>query len=129
MEEQQSIAYAPQQRQAVELAARTGVLLLTGGPGTGKTTSTRGIVALFEGMGLQVLLLAPTGRAAKRMSELCRREAQTIHRALGMTYNELTGETVFKKNGKEPLEADAVIVDEMSMVDHRGYPPTGGYLL
>ena len=117
MEEQQSIAYAPQQRQAVELAARTGVLLLTGGPGTGKTTSTRGIVALFEGMGLQVLLLAPTGRAAKRMSELCRREAQTIHRALGMTYNELTGETVFKKNGKEPLEADAVIVDEMSMVD------------
>ena len=73
MEEQQSIAYAPQQRQAVELAARTGVLLLTGGPGTGKTTSTRGIVALFEGMGLQVLLLAPTGRAAKRMSELCRR--------------------------------------------------------
>lgn len=51
------------------------------------------------------------------MSELCRREAQTIHRALGMTYNELTGETVFKKNGKEPLEADAVIVDEMSMVD------------
>ena len=117
MEEQQGIAYAPQQRQAVELAARTGVLLLTGGPGTGKTTSTRGIVALFEGMGLQVLLLAPTGRAAKRMSELCRREAQTIHRALGMTYNELTGETVFKKNGKEPLEADAVIVDEMSMVD------------
>lgn len=59
MEEQQGIAYAPQQRQAVELAARTGVLLLTGGPGTGKTTSTRGIVALFEGMGLQVLLLAP----------------------------------------------------------------------
>ena len=117
MEEQQGIAYAPQQRQAVELAARTGVLLLAGGPGTGKTTSTRGIVALFEGMGLQVLLLAPTGRAAKRMSELCRREAQTIHRALGMTYNELTGETVFKKNGKEPLEADAVIVDEMSMVD------------
>ena len=117
MEEQQGIAYAPQQRQAVELAARTGVLPLTGGPGTGKTTSTRGIVALFEGMGLQVLLLAPTGRAAKRMSELCRREAQTIHRALGMTYNELTGETVFKKNGKEPLEAEAVIVDEMSMVD------------
>ena len=75
------------------------------------------LAALLERMGLTVLLLAPTGRAAKRMSELCRREAQTIHRALGMTYNELTGETVFKKNGKEPLEADAVIVDEMSMVD------------
>ena len=117
IEKEQGITYAPLQRQAVELAAKVGVILLTGGPGTGKTTSTRGIVALFEGMGLQVLLLAPTGRAAKRMSELCRREAQTIHRALGMTYNELTGETVFKKNGKEPLEADAVIVDEMSMVD------------
>ena len=117
MEEQQGIAYAPQQRQAVELAARTGVLLLTGGPGTGKTTSTRGIVALFEGMGLQVLLLAPTGRAAKRMSELCRREAQTIHRCLGMSFNDLTGQVTFKKDAKDPLEAHAVIVDEMSMVD------------
>ena len=117
LEAQQGITYAPLQRQAVELAARTGVLVLTGGPGTGKTTTVRGIVALFRRMGLEIVLAAPTGRAAKRMSELCRREAQTIHRALGMTYNELTGETVFKKNGKEPLEADAVIVDEMSMVD------------
>ena len=113
----QGFAYAPLQKEAIRKAMTENCLVLTGGPGTGKTTSTRGIVALFEGMGLQVLLLAPTGRAAKRMSELCRREAQTIHRALGMTYNELTGETVFKKNGKEPLEADAVIVDEMSMVD------------
>lgn len=68
-------------------------------------------------MGLTVLLLAPTGRAAKRMSELCSREAQTIHRCLGMTFNELTGEVAFKKNEKDLLEADAVIVDEMSMVD------------
>jgi len=112
MEARQGIAYAPQQRRAVELAARSGVLLLTGGPGTGKTTST-----LLERMGLTVLLLAPTGRAAKRMSELCSREAQTIHRCLGMTFNELTGEVAFKKNEKDLLEADAVIVDEMSMVD------------
>ena len=117
MEARQGIAHAPQQRRAAALAARSGVLLLTGGPGTGKTTSTRGIVTLLERMGLTVLLLAPTGRAAKRMSELCSREAQTIHRCLGMTFNELTGEVTFKKNEKDLLEADAVIVDEMSMVD------------
>lgn len=113
----QQITYAPQQRQAVKLAAEQGVLLLTGGPGTGKTTSVRGIVTLFERMGLDVLLLAPTGRAAKRMSELCGRDAQTIHRCLGMSYNDLTGEVTFRNNASEPLETDAVIVDEMSMVD------------
>ena len=113
----QGIAYAPEQRRAVALAAEKGVLLLTGGPGTGKTTSVRGIVSLFERMGLDVLLLAPTGRAAQRMSQLCGRDAQTVHRALGMSWNDLTGEVTFRKNEKEPLEADAVIVDEMSMVD------------
>ena len=117
IEKRQGIAYAPEQRQAVALAAERGVLLLTGGPGTGKTTSVRGIVALFERMGLDIVLLAPTGRAAQRMSQLCGKEAQTIHRALGMSWNELTGEVTFRKNEKEPLEADAVIVDEMSMVD------------
>ena len=117
MEEQQGIAYAPQQRQAVELAARTGVLLLTGGPGTGKTTSLRGIVALYQRMGLDVALLAPTGRAAKRLGEVTGADAQTIHRALGMSYNEMTGQTVFRKNANDPLEAHAVIVDEVSMVD------------
>ena len=111
------ITYAPEQRQAVELAARTGVLLLTGGPGTGKTTTVQAITALFGRMGLDVLLLAPTGRASKRLGEVCGAEAQTIHRCLGMTFNELTGEVAFKKNEREPLEADAVIVDEMSMVD------------
>ncbi len=111
------LTYAPAQRQAVELAAREGVLLLTGGPGTGKTTTVRAIVTLFGRMGLDVLLLAPTGRAAKRLGEVCDMDAQTIHRCLGMSYNELTGEVTFKKNEKEPLEAGAVIVDEMSMVD------------
>ena len=117
MEMTQGIRYAPLQREAVTLAAQSGVLLLTGGPGTGKTTATRAIVHLFEKMGLDILLLAPTGRAAKRMGELCEREAQTIHRCLGMSYNDLTGQAAFKKNGSDPLEAHAVIVDEMSMVD------------
>ncbi len=114
---QQAITYAPAQRRAVELAAQRGVLLLTGGPGTGKTTSLRGIVALLDRMGLKLQLLAPTGRAAKRLGELCGRDAQTIHRCLGMTWKEDTGELTFQKNEKEPLEAEAVIVDEMSMVD------------
>jgi len=115
IEAEQGITYAPQQRQAVQLAARTGVLILTGGPGTGKTTTVRGIVALFQKMGLEIMLAAPTGRAAKRMSELTGMEAQTIHRLLGMTWKE--GSVAFQKTEQEPLEADAVIVDEMSMVD------------
>ena len=117
IEKEQGVAYAPLQRQAVCLAAQGGILLLTGGPGTGKTTSLRGIVSLYERMGLDVALLAPTGRAAKRLGEVTGREAQTIHRALGMSYNELTGQTAFKKNAQDPLEVHAVIVDEMSMVD------------
>ena len=117
IEAEQGITYAPQQRQAVELAARTGVVILTGGPGTGKTTTVRGIVALFQKMGLDILLAAPTGRAAKRMSELTGREAQTVHRLLGMSWNEATQQVAFTKTEKEPLETDAVIVDEMSMVD------------
>ena len=117
IEKKQGVSYAPEQRRAVALAAEKGVVLLSGGPGTGKTTAVRGIVALFQRMGLDVELLAPTGRAAQRMSQLCGKEAQTIHRCLGMNWNELTGEVTFRKNEKEPLEADAVIVDEMSMVD------------
>ena len=117
IEREQGITYAAQQRQAVALAAREGVLILTGGPGTGKTTTVRGIVALFQKMGLDILLAAPTGRAAKRMSELTGMEAQTVHRMLGMSWNETSHQVTFTKSEKEPLEADAVIVDEMSMVD------------
>ena len=117
IEKEQGVSYAPLQRQAVRMAAEGGVLLLTGGPGTGKTTSLRGIVALYRRMGLDVALLAPTGRAAKRLGEVTDCDAQTIHRALGMSYNEMTGQVAFKKNGSDPLETDAVIVDEMSMVD------------
>lgn len=114
---EQGIEYAPLQRRAVELAADEELLILTGGPGTGKTTSVRAILALFERMGLDVLLAAPTGRAAKRMGEVCGKDAQTLHRMLGMTWDERTGEVKFSKNEKDPLAADAVIVDETSMVD------------
>lgn len=117
IEREQGITYAQAQRTAFTLAAQRGVLLLTGGPGTGKTTSVRGIVEMLDRMGYRLLLLAPTGRAAKRLGELCGRDAQTIHRCLGMTYTEDTGEVTFQKNETDPLDADAVIVDEMSMVD------------
>lgn len=117
IQQEAGITYAPQQRRAVELAAQVGVLILTGGPGTGKTTAVRGIVALFRKMGLDIVLAAPTGRAAKRMSELTGMEAQTVHRLLGMSWNDATHQITFQKTEKEPLEADAVVVDEMSMVD------------
>lgn len=116
---EQGIRFAPAQKEAVLLAASEGVMLLTGGPGTGKTTTVRAILMMLRAMGLEVTLLAPTGRAAARLGEVCSAEAQTVHRALGMAFNELTGEVTFRKNGSDPLETDAVIVDEMSMVDLR----------
>ncbi len=117
IEKEQGLTYAPAQRRAVELAAKQGVVILTGGPGTGKTTSVRGIVSMLDRMGCTTVLIAPTGRAAKRLGELCGREAQTVHRCLGMVWKEESGEVSFQKNEKEPLLAEAVIVDEMSMVD------------
>ncbi len=117
IEREQGITYAPQQRQAVELAARSQIMLLTGGPGTGKTTSLRGVLALFEHMGLETALAAPTGRAAKRLGELCGMEAYTIHRLLEPQFDPGSGRLVFARNISEPLKADAVIVDETSMVD------------
>jgi exodeoxyribonuclease V alpha subunit len=117
IEKEQNITYAAQQRRAVECAAKNGVFLLTGGPGTGKTTCVRAIASCFEMMGLRTELTAPTGRAAKRLGELCGREGQTVHRLLGMSWNDATGELTFSKNENERLEADAVIVDETSMVD------------
>ena len=117
IEKEQRIAYAPQQRQAVELAAGRQVMLLTGGPGTGKTTCLRGVLALFEMMGLETALAAPTGRAAKRLGELCSTDASTIHRLLETGFDPHAGKLVFTKNSYDPLKADAVIVDETSMVD------------
>jgi exodeoxyribonuclease V alpha subunit len=117
IEGEQGIRYAPQQRQAVELAAQRQVMLLTGGPGTGKTTSLRGILELFGAIGLKTALAAPTGRAAKRLGDLCGTEATTIHRLLETGYDNETGDLAFCKNESDPLEVGAVIVDETSMVD------------
>ena len=114
---EQGIVYAPQQRQAVELAAASQVMLLTGGPGTGQTTSLRGVLALFDQLGLETALAAPTGRAAKRLGELCGMEAATIHRLLETQYDPRSGRLVFARDEDDPLRADAVIVDETSMVD------------
>ena len=105
------------QENAVMAAVRNGIMILTGGPGTGKTTTINTIIKYFEMEGLDIFLAAPTGRAAKRMSELTGMEAQTVHRLLGMTWNEAAHQVTFQKTEKEPLEAETVIVDEMSMVD------------
>ena len=111
------LTYSPEQSQAIENAATTGLLLVTGGPGTGKTTIVRGILSLYEQMGLKCVLAAPTGRAAKRMTEVTGRDASTIHRLLEAAIDPHTGELFFAKNEEDPLKADAIIVDEMSMVD------------
>jgi exodeoxyribonuclease V alpha subunit len=107
------MSLSEQQRQAVELAASQRVLILTGGPGTGKTFTTRTIVALWKAMGKSIALAAPTGRAAQRLSEMTRQEAKTIHRLL--EFNPSTFE--FKRNGENSIPASAVIVDEASMLD------------
>lgn len=117
IQREQGITYAPQQEQAVRLAASRQVILLTGGPGTGKTTSLRGVLALFEALGLDTALAAPTGRAAKRLGELCGAEGTTIHRLLETQFDPVTGQLVFAHDQDEPLRCDAVIVDETSMVD------------
>ena len=117
IEAEQGITYADQQRTAVKLAAERQVMLLTGGPGTGKTTSLRGVLALFHTLGLETALAAPTGRAAKRMGETCGCDAYTIHRLLETKMDPYTGQLAFTKNQDDPLPVDAIIVDETSMVD------------
>lgn len=117
IEREQGIVYAQEQRRAVEIAAGRQVMLLTGGPGTGKTTSLRGVLALFQNLGLETALTAPTGRAAKRLGETCGCDAFTIHRLLETKMDPYTGQLAFSKNQDDPLNVDAVIVDETSMVD------------
>ena len=110
------------QKKAVTEAACHGLFILTGGPGTGKTTTINAIIRYFEGQGAEIRLAAPTGRAAKRMTEATGYEAQTIHRLLELTGmpedNDQNAQAVhFERNAENPLEADVIIIDEMSMVD------------
>lgn len=111
------IDYSPQQLEAIREAATSGLLLITGGPGTGKTTILNGILELLGRMQLRTLLAAPTGRAAKRLSEVTGEDASTIHRLLEAGIDPATGKMFFARDEENPLKCDAVIVDEMSMVD------------
>lgn len=111
------IEYAELQRQAIRAAATEGLLIVTGGPGTGKTTTLAGILDLFDAIGCKTLLAAPTGRAAKRLAELTGRDASTIHRLLEVDISPETGDMTFVHDEDEPLSCDALIVDECSMVD------------
>ena len=106
------IEYDDIQMQAIELAAKSKILILTGGPGTGKTTTTLGIITAFKAAGAKILLAAPTGRAAKRLSETTGMEAKTIHRLL-----EVKPPEGYQKNEEDPLTGDVLIVDECSMID------------
>ena len=123
IEREMNIELDDLQRNAVACAARNGVFVLTGGPGTGKTTTIKTIIRYFENEGLDILLAAPTGRAAKRMQETTGHNSSTIHRLLELKAtgdpNDLNSSRsfAFERNDENPLEADVVIIDEMSMVD------------
>ena len=116
-EEANGIEFDEKQRHAIEVAVNKGLLILTGGPGTGKTTTVKGIINLMKNRGLKVCLAAPTGRAAQRMEELTGFEAKTIHRLLEVEYKDNSVTPDFVHNMRNPLDCDAVIVDELSMVD------------
>ena len=112
-EKKSGLILAQEQKQAVECASETSVMLLTGGPGTGKTTIVDALIDLFENYQLKIKLAAPTGRAARRLSETTGKDAMTIHRLLDFVPNE----QYFKRDEENPIEADVVIIDEFSMVD------------
>jgi exodeoxyribonuclease V alpha subunit len=113
LEAKMRMSFAANQREAIRKALTSRAIILTGGPGTGKTTTTTGIIHLFEQLGRRITLAAPTGRAAKRLSETTKRDAKTIHRLLEFSPQE----NGFKRNAENPLETDVVIIDEISMVD------------
>ncbi len=112
-----AVTYAEQQVEAIRAAATSQVMALTGGPGTGKTTTLAGMLEMFDALGLKTMLCAPTGRAAKRLSELTGREAATIHRLLEPQFQGENLGHVFFHDEREPLDTDVLVVDEMSMVD------------
>lgn len=111
-----NVVFEELQRKAIATAASKGLLILTGGPGTGKTTAIKGIINIFERQKLEIALAAPTGRAAKRMSEVTGVEAKTIHRLLEVEWDE-DDRPAFRRNTENPLDCDALILDELSMVD------------
>ncbi len=115
-EQTKSITYASRQREAISLAMSRGFLILTGGPGTGKTTTLKAIISLYEQRGARVMISAPTGRAAKRISDLTGYSAKTIHRLLEVSYDN-RGQLKFKHDESNPISCDVMIIDEMSMVD------------
>lgn len=117
VEEEDNIKLATNQAKAVKEAIESGVVIVTGGPGTGKTTTINTIIKIFENNDQEVVLAAPTGRAAKRMSETSNKEAKTIHRLLEMGFATDSDQLEFMKNEEEPIKADVIIVDEVSMVD------------
>ncbi|MBQ3513299.1 MAG: ATP-dependent RecD-like DNA helicase [Lachnospiraceae bacterium] len=118
IESEKKMVLDEKQEEAIRAAARHGVTIVTGGPGTGKTTTINSMIRYFEKTGQKLLLAAPTGRAAKRMSEATGRDASTIHRLLEVNGEiEEKGHSRFERNEENPLEADVVIIDEMSMVD------------
>ncbi len=115
-EKEQKIQFAQSQKEAIIGAFSHGIEIITGGPGTGKTTIIKAIIHIYESNGMKVLLAAPTGRAAKRMSESTGREAKTIHRLLEMGVSD-EDESIFEKDESSPLECDVIIIDEASMID------------
>ena len=119
VEESEKIELDPMQHRAVIESIKHGLLVLTGGPGTGKTTTINTMIRFFDSEGMSILLAAPTGRAAKRMTEATGYEAQTIHRLLEVNVNPEEEDSIggFLRNRQNPLEADVIIIDEMSMVD------------
>ena len=117
VEKEDNISLAKNQIEAVKEAINNGVTIITGGPGTGKTTTINTIIKIFENNDHKVVLCAPTGRAAKRMSETSNKEAKTIHRLLEMGFGSDSEELVFFKDEEDPIDADVIILDEASMVD------------
>ena len=115
-EQEKQIRYEALQRKAITTALSRGLMVLTGGPGTGKTTTLNAIISLYEKQGKKVMIAAPTGRAAKRISDLTGYEAKTIHRLLEVQFDS-NERLSFKHNEKDPLDCDVLVVDEMSMVD------------
>ncbi|MBE6850861.1 MAG: ATP-dependent RecD-like DNA helicase [Ruminococcus sp.] len=115
-EESRGIQYADLQKEAIQAALSRGLLILTGGPGTGKTTTLNAIISLYEKQGFRVMIAAPTGRAAKRISDLTGYEAKTVHRLLEVQFDPAGGQK-FVHNEENPLACDVLVVDEMSMVD------------